>query len=71
MVLENQSLSLQRLNSSELIICFTTKYNYHYKDSSYQQFCYPPVEESVDVHPVIFDTVVEAAKNPEEQGTDE
>ena len=33
--------------------------------------CYPLVEKDVDVHPVIFNTVEEAAKNPEEEGTDD
>ena len=33
--------------------------------------CYPLIEKDVDVHPVIFNTVEEAAKNPEEEGTDD
>ena len=44
---------------------------YHYEDVNYQKMCYPLVEKDVDIHPVIFNAVEEAAKNPEEEGTDD
>ena len=33
--------------------------------------CYPLVEKDADVHPVIFNTVEVAAKNPVEEGTND